>query len=307
MLGAVRVLDHQEVPVEVVSGRGQSYSSASLPVQVNGNPTVQGTGSAGVAVSGSPFRIGASDGTNTRDVKSTSNGNLVNSLAPPISVADVASAALNSTATTSAFVPVSGNAYQINIPVTAVSGTGPTLDVVIQESDDGTNWFDVWAFERITATGIYRSPVIPWTGRQVRYVQTVGGTSPSFTRAVNREEINSPSERLKRRFIDRTINLNAVGNTAAFYVDGCDTFEVFMNLSAFGTPAPTFQLQLSDDGVSWYSALSTVTPTSTGLTRSTTTGAQNSMAKFMRVAITSAATGAAGNTPFTLMLKAWKA
>ncbi len=62
-----------------------------------------------------------------------------------------------------------GNAYQIVIPVTATSGTNPTMDVVVQESDDGgTNWFDVYHFQRITANGCYRSPILRCSGRHIR-------------------------------------------------------------------------------------------------------------------------------------------
>jgi hypothetical protein len=63
----------------------------------------------------------------------------------------------------------------VNIPVTAVTGTSPTMDVRIEESDDsGTNWYTVYDFPRITATGIYRSPLIPLVGNRIRYVQTIG-------------------------------------------------------------------------------------------------------------------------------------
>lgn len=76
----------------------------------------------------------------------------------------------------------------IDIPVTVVSGTGtPTMTVAVQESADaGTNWYTVYTFPGITATGSYVSPVIPLTGNRVRYVQTISGSSPSFTRAINR-------------------------------------------------------------------------------------------------------------------------
>lgn len=110
----------------------------------------------------------------------------------PAPVADVASAALTTTTTTSAFTPTTGSSYSVQIAVTAVSGTAPTLDVSVEESlDGGTNWFSVYSFPRITTTGSYRSPVLNLTGNRVRYVQTVAGTTPSFTRSVNRLQGNA--------------------------------------------------------------------------------------------------------------------
>lgn len=69
-----------------------------------------------------------------------------------VGIADIASAALTSSSTTAAISNAVSNAYQVVIPVTAVSGTSPTMDITIQESDDGgTNWFTVYQFPRITA------------------------------------------------------------------------------------------------------------------------------------------------------------
>lgn len=107
----------------------------------------------------------------------------------PVTVADVASAAITTTTTTSAFTPTAGRGYQVVIPVTAVSGTTPTMSVRIEESDDaGTNWYARYTFPTITATGIYRSPILRLRGNRVRYVQTITGTTPSFTRAINRNQ-----------------------------------------------------------------------------------------------------------------------
>lgn len=107
----------------------------------------------------------------------------------PTTVADVASAAITTTTTTAAFTPTAGSGYQVVIPVTAVSGTTPALSVRIEESDDsGTNWYARYTFPTITATGIYRSPILRLRGNRVRYVQTITGTTPSFTRAINRNQ-----------------------------------------------------------------------------------------------------------------------
>jgi hypothetical protein len=175
-------------------------------------------------------------------------------LALPFLNADVASAAITTTANTSALTPTFGCSYEVNIPVTAVTGTGPTLDVNVQESDDsGTNWFTVYSFPRITATGIYRSPKLPMTGNRVRYVQTVGGTSPSFTRAINRLQSSDTVQSI-RQLIDRSVVLTTLNSaTPSLNTQNCVAVQLVINIGAATTP-PTLQLEGSDDnGSTWYS------------------------------------------------------
>jgi hypothetical protein len=173
----------------------------------------------------------------------------------PGTIADVASAALTSTTTTSAFTPTFGTCYSVNIPVTAISGT-PTLDVSVEESDDsGTNWFKVYDFPRITATGMYRSPVMRLVGNRVRYVQTVGGGSPSVTRSINRLQSSTNNEAV-RQLIDRTIVLTTLNSTTpSLDTRDCgNRAQLVINVGAITTTAPQLQLEGSDDnGASWYS------------------------------------------------------
>ncbi|CAB4144115.1 hypothetical protein UFOVP457_25 [uncultured Caudovirales phage] len=186
----------------------------------------------------------------------TSNGrNIPNTL-----VADVASAAITTTANTSAITPASGNCYEVNIPVTAVTGTTPTMDVNIEESDDsGTNWFVVYSFPRITAAGIYRSPQLPLKGNRIRYVQTIGGTTPSFTRAINRLEGNAGYIETFNQLFDRSIVLTTSNSvTPSLNISNARTVQLVINIGA-ATTAPVLQLEGSDDnGVTWYSIGSVV-------------------------------------------------
>jgi len=69
----------------------------------------------------------------------------------------------------------------VELNVTAVAGT-PTLDMKIQTSDDGTDWYDMGAsFTQIT--GILKPAVLKLTnfGSFVRGFWTIGGSTPSFT------------------------------------------------------------------------------------------------------------------------------
>jgi hypothetical protein len=70
--------------------------------------------------------------------------------------------------------------------VGSVSGTAPTLAGKIQESADGSAWADISGATFTTVTGSDNVQAITFdrTLRYVRYVGTVGGTSPSFPLAV---------------------------------------------------------------------------------------------------------------------------
>lgn len=67
--------------------------------------------------------------------------------------------------------------------VTAVSGTAPTLDVVIQTKDPVSGeWFDIVTFTQ--ATGVTKERKADKTidiGSVIRASYTIGGTDPSFT------------------------------------------------------------------------------------------------------------------------------
>jgi hypothetical protein len=227
---------------------------------------------------------------NSGTITAISSGSLlaftpINTLA-----ADITSAALTSTATSSTITPTASGSAAFNVIVTAVSGTNPTLDVVVQESDDsGTNWFDTYHFPRITATGQYRSPFIPMIGNRVRYVRTVGGTTPSFTNSVNRLIVNT-AQPLQRQFFDRTVVPNTLNSTSpAFFTEGCVDLVVMVNMGAITTTAPTFALQVSVDNVNWVQLgadIVTVANTTNILQVS------NAQARFSRLLVKSAGSGA---------------
>jgi hypothetical protein len=72
--------------------------------------------------------------------------------------------------------------FQLN--VTAASGTSPTLDVVVEDTLDGTNWNTVGTFAQRTAAGRQVIDITsPFSGR-LRVRWTIGGTAPSFTFSV---------------------------------------------------------------------------------------------------------------------------
>lgn len=205
-------------------------------------------------------------------------------------VADVASAAITTTTTTAAFTPGFGTAYQIVIPVTVATGTTPTLDVSVEESDDnGTNWFKVYDFPRITTTGIYRSPRIALRGTRVRYVQTITGTTPSFTRSINRIQMSGELDRRVSQLIDRTVNLTTLSSaTPSLNVQNSSSLQLSINIGTATTP-PALQIQVSDDnGTTWTNIGSPLTAVASSTVTATVTNVNGQLA---RAIVTSA-----GNT-----------
>ena len=118
---------------------------------------------------------------------------------------------------------------------------------------DGTNYYDIYHFERITATGNYFSPVMKLAGIGFRFVRTVGGTSPSFTMSAIRisRAGNAPTI---RRIFDRTINPNTLGSSSpSILTAGCDTLHMVVSLGTGGSGAqPHFRIQGSEDNSVWY-------------------------------------------------------
>jgi hypothetical protein len=236
--------------------------------------------------SGVPVVINTNSSLGT--VSTVSNASLV----PNLLVTDISSATQTTTNTSAAVSPSAGNLSQsFAVVVTAVAGTNPTLDVVVQESDDtGTNWFDTYHFPRITAVGQYRSPLIPLVGNRIRYVRTLGGTgSPSFGNVVYRLQ-SQTSNPLQRQFFDRTVVPNTLNSTSpSFFTEGCVDLVVLVNMGAITTTAPTFALQVSVDNVNWVQLGADITTTA-----STTSILQvsNAQARFSRLLVKSAGSGA---------------
>lgn len=288
-LSFVRVFDYERERVELLS-RPSGDLSGSAPVVIQGGTTAVTGTLTGVTTVSTVSTVSTVTGVTTVSSVTASN------LGIPGIINDVASAALTSTSTVAAITPTFGSSYQVNIPVTAVTGTTPTLDVSIEESDDsGTSWFKVYDFPRITATGVYRSPVIPLTGNRVRYVQTVGGTTPSFTRAINRLQ-SSISATPIRQLIDRALTVNVLNsNTASLSTPNTgNRVQMVVSMGAITTTAPAFQFQGSDDnGLSWYNIGSPLT----GIASSTVQLTINNInSALTRVNVSTAGSGATLNS-----------
>lgn len=265
-LNSIYELEHSRLVAEINTNLGAADLSRSIPTLVTNTPAVTIT-------SGTVTTVTTVTASNT---------------AIPLLVADLASAALTTTTTTGTLTPTGGCSYLSNFIVTIVTGTNPTLDVSIEESDDsGTNWFRVYDFQRITATGAYRSPLITLRGNRVRYVQTVGGTTPSFTRSINRLQSSNTSTAIVQ-LIDRTIVPNTISTfTSTLYTDMIKSVTMTGRFTAQTTPA-TIDLQGSDDGTNWYTVPSSTIASVVGIVSVSVSLFQY---RFARAFVTAAGTG----------------
>lgn len=93
-----------------------------------------------------------------------------------------------------------GGALSVSVNVTAVSGTTPTMTVVIEGSQDNTTWYTLGTFGSngynvgsvVTAVANFTVAAGPILGalagaRYIRYRSVIGGTTPSFTYVVTAE------------------------------------------------------------------------------------------------------------------------
>ena len=147
-------------------------------------------------------------------------------------------------------------------------------------------------FPRITATGIYRSPTLLLTGNRVRYVQTISGTTPSFTRAISRLQSQQNVQSVITQLLDRTISLTTLNSTTpALRVQNSKNLFLEISIGAATTP-PTIQLQGSSDNVNWYDIGLSLNAVASS---TVTTTIQQINANFIRARVSSAGSGVTSN------------
>lgn len=97
----------------------------------------------------------------------------------------VASAARTATANGTAFDTADVDEITGTCTVTAASGTNPTLDVILQTTADGTNYYTVGSFTQKTAITAAEAKVFTGLGSLSRWRWIIGGTdTPTFTFAI---------------------------------------------------------------------------------------------------------------------------
>lgn len=98
-------------------------------------------------------------------------------------VASAARTATGNSGTRYGYGPAS--TLRVQLDVTAVTGTSPTMTVLVEDTLDGTNWNTIGTFAAKTAAGREVIDITNPFSDKVRYSWTVGGTSPSFTFSVS--------------------------------------------------------------------------------------------------------------------------
>lgn len=238
--------------------------------------------------------------TTAANLQATVTGTVTANLGAPTLFGDIASSTITTTTTVSAAQsPGTGSAVEFNVPVTAVSGTLPTLDISIEESDNtGTDWYRIYDFPRITATGIYRTPPIKTSGNRFRYIHTIGGTTPSFTRSLNRVVTARDGESI-RQIYDRTIVLTTLNSTTPVLdTAGYKNVTTSLYVLSAGTQ-PRIRLQGSDDNLNWQDLGSVIVSINGSEVKATTIDIG---ARFVRAIVTTA--GTVVTDPF-VFIKAW--
>ena len=98
----------------------------------------------------------------------------------------IAPSAARTVTGSAAALPGSGGlaTLRAQLDVTAASGTTPTLDVVLEDTIDGTNYNTIATFTQLTAAGRLVVNVTTPFSDTLRARWTIGGTTPSFTFSV---------------------------------------------------------------------------------------------------------------------------
>lgn len=117
--------------------------------------------------------------------------NIIIDLHTELNAASLSNIAARTSTVTGSAVDLQGYQGKLKVMqnVGTVSGTTPTLDGKLQDSADGsTGWADVTGatFTQVTAADSLQSIGVDTRAvkRYVRYVGTIGGTTPSFTMGV---------------------------------------------------------------------------------------------------------------------------
>lgn len=175
--------------------------------------------------------------------------------------------------------------------VTAVSGTNPTLDVTVNETADNgvSNLIKRYDFDRITATGQFQSGPLQITSNKFELSWVIGGTTPSFTFSIASLQGNTYFP-LSLRLIDRTIvPATAASTSSSLNIDGCKSLTAWIDLSAV-VAAPTFSLDVSEDGTKYAPTGVILSPTTAAPTQVASTTSMGKLARLRVVTADAAAT-----------------
>lgn len=208
---------------------------------------------------------------------------------------DINAASVTTTAVSATITPTNAQSAAFALVVTVTSGSG-TLDVTLQEAQDGTAsptlWENIYSFERITTAKRIYIPAMRLSGTNLRLNYVVSGTvNYSVTLLRTTRQVSAP---MVRRLFDRSVTPNTTPSaSSALWVEGCDEYDMIVSMGAGGVTAPIFQMQGSEDGTDWFNMGTTMTAT-IGATTSLAIS-DGSLPKFIRAQLATAGSGSTLN------------
>jgi len=183
-----------------------------------------------------------------------SEGAMIGATGAPVYVNEAANSSRVSSGNSGAISTPCGGTLSGIIKVSSVTGTSPTLDITLEESNDnGVNFTQIWAAPRITGNVNIPLPNIQITGIR-RWVWNIGGTSPNFTFSIDTTTFDGYAPPSANMF-DRTIDPNTLGSASSvLYICGCSMLTLAVVGGAGATTAPVYGVQVSEDNAAWFDA-----------------------------------------------------
>lgn len=277
---------------------GQKTMSASVPVVIASDQTpVQTVGNVASAASdsGNPVKIGGVYNTATPTYSNGQRADLQSNLhGLPVtdsSLTDI-TGTFTSTANGSAIDASGYGSIAFTVNVSASSGTTPTLDVILQQSDDGsTNWTDEYYADRFTATGSYKTVRMSLHARYYRYRYVIGGSTPSFTFTVATTLKAATAETIHTYNKFNDLVMTTSNNfSSTVNLEGCSFFSATLTRGAGGAGVAV-AAQNSNDGINWVtSGTSTNSAASTSYLVTNTAGSTTKYVRFTNTNNQAAAT-----------------
>lgn len=178
----------------------------------------------------------------------------------PISLATYESNTARTTNGNGILFNPSSKVFTVYANVSSVSGTSPTLDLVVQQSFDGVNWEDIYHFERIITNGLYKSANITLEATNFRVIRTISGASASFTYSVSINFHADTSIKVSKRIIDRTLAIltaSSVLNIGAIF-ENSRKLQIQVKGNGTFTTQPIVAIEGSENGID-YSQIGTIT------------------------------------------------
>lgn len=172
---------------------------------------------------------------------------------PQISRTDVSTTVsttgTGSTLESSGFESLSGR-----MNISAISGSGASIQLHIQRSDDATNWETMFDVGKVTTATTASWSSLRTGHRYYRFTWDVLGSTPSITFTVVSTLKTVQTQRIGRRFFYSDLDLTVNGNmSSTFVANDCKNIAVTFNRGADGGNNGTVLMYGSIDQTNWFS------------------------------------------------------